>query len=553
MMSLKHLVVVVFLHLLLPAKAQLFGKSDRNTHADSVRGTLTSIRTCYDVYYYDLSVDVAIQQERIAGFNAIYFRAENDLDSIQIDLASTMEIDSITFENKRIKHYRRDGDAMILHLPHKVSKGEKKVLSVFYSGKPKAGVFLPWDGGFKWTMDEDGEPWVVVTCQGEGASLWWPCKDHQSDEPDSMSIRITVPDSLMEISNGRLREIKTVENNKKQYHWFVSNPINNYNVTINIGAFQHFNDLYISGNDTLTLDYYVKKQNLMKAKEQFKQVKTMLSCFEKFFGKYPFYRDGYKLVESPYLGMEHQSCIAYGNQYKKGYLGTDYSGIGINFDYIIIHESAHEWWGNAVTTKDIADMWVHEGFACYAEALYTECMYGKEKGFEYVNAQRRKVRNDKPVIGPYGVNKEGSGDMYSKGSLLLHTIRNYIQNDSLWFSILKGLQQTFAYQTVTTHQVEEYISKEAKLNLEFIFEQYLRFKNIPVFEYEITSSQPLTLRFRWVADVIAFNLPVTLSSNDVTFKINPSSQWQEQVFNGMNDKTFSIRDDLGYFKTINIK
>jgi aminopeptidase N len=500
-----------------------------------------------------LNVEVNIKAEAIAGFNTIYFKATSDFETMQVDLSSNLSVDAIEFENNKQVKYKRDGNAIFINPGRIVKQGEQAKITIRYSGTPQVGKRLPWDGGLEWTKDEAGNPWVVVACQGEGASVWWPCKEHQSDEPDSMSIRITVPDSLMDISNGRLREVQKLAGNKAQYHWFVSYPINNYNVTINVGAFEHFSDVHINGKDTLTLDYYVKKNNLDKAKEQFKQVNPMLTCFEKYFGNYPFYRDGYKLVETPYLGMEHQSCIAYGNEYKVGRTGNDYSGVGLTFDYIIIHESAHEWWGNNVTTKDIADMWVHEGFGNYAELLYVECMDGKEKALAFANALRKRIGNDKPIIGPYGVNREGSGDMYNKGALMLNTLRNIVYNDSIWFGIVKGLQQQFALKTITSADVEKYIAVNSHIYLQKVFDQYLRNKNIPVFEYEITSETPFKLHYRWVTDVDKFSMPLQVENGKKMWRLLPTNDWQDITLLGFAKETFKIRDDLFYVKVKDVK
>jgi aminopeptidase N len=533
----------------LNCQAQLFnGDKPAFTHADSLRGFLLPIRSCYDVKFYDLSVTLNIPDESILGSNSIWFEVVSPTKMIQVDLTEKLSVASITDEHNNKLNFSRDGNAIMISFPTTLNKGMHYKIKIDYFGKPVVGKMLPWDGGLKWTKDEDGLPWVAVACQGTGASVWWPCKDHQSDEPDSMMINITVPKELMDISNGRLRKKTPVGDDMMQYSWFVSYPINTYNVTINVGAFAHFNDWHVNNNDTLTLDYYVKSYNLEKAKKQFEQVKPMLNCFEKYFGKYPFYRDGYKLVETPYLGMEHQSCIAYGNKYKTGYMGMDFSGIGLDFDYIIIHETAHEWWGNNITTKDIADMWVHEGFGSYAEVLYTECLYGKAKAFDYVNAQRKKVGNKTPIIGPYDVNIEGSGDMYPKGSLLINTIRQYIDNDSLFFSILMNIQKTFAYQTITSANVESLMTKQSGKNLTPIFDQYLRHAAIPVFEYEVVKEKPFQLRYRWKADVADFDLPVRIDCNKENKRLNVTTQWQETTLAGFDSNCLIIRDDLGYFK-----
>ncbi len=299
-----------------------------------------------------------------------------------------------------------------------------------------------------------------------------------------MFIRLTVPQNLIAVSNGRLKQTTALPNDWTKYEWYVSYPINNYDVTLNIARYKHFTDVYTNPayKDILTLDYFVLPINYEKAKKHFQQVKPMMDCYYKLFGEYPFLRDGYKLVETPYLGMEHQSCVSYGNKYLTGYLGKDMSGEGFSFDYIIIHESAHEWWGNSVTTKDIADMWVHEGFATYSEALYVECLYGQEAYLKYINSEKKKVENTKPIIGIYGLNSKGSDDMYPKGALLLHAIRGIINNDTLFLEIIKGIQQTFRYQTINSSDIEKYMTEKSGIDLTKIFDAYLRRTGEPVFE-----------------------------------------------------------------------
>lgn len=533
------------------AQSQLFENERPFTHADTLRGKLTPQRSCYDVTYYHLDISIDTLKQSISGSNTILFKATGNFSEMQFDLFQNMKVDKIVFENKPVLNYRREEGAIFITMPRKIAKDEKTGIKIIYSGSPIIGKNLPWDGGFKWTKDDDGNQWVAVACQGTGASLWWPCKEHQSDEPDSMMISVAVPKGYMDVSNGRLRSVIDTSKTQTVYNWFVSYPINNYNVTINVGKFKQFNDVYVNEiKETLMLSYFVMPYNLEKAKKQFEQVKPMLHCFEKYFGNYPFYRDGYKLVETPYLGMEHQSAIAYGNEYKTGYAGYDFSGIGQTWDYIIIHETAHEWWGNNITTKDIADMWVHEGFGTYAEALYVECMDNYITSVKYLNAQKKKIGNDKPVIGMYDVNSEGSGDMYSKGALMLNTIRSVINNDDSWFAIIKGLQKKFAYQCVTSADVESYISKESGIDLKNVFNQYLRYKHIPVFEYEIVSDEPFIIKYRWKADVENFDMPVKVSTSVGQMEfVYPKTEWQTKEFANITRQNFRVADNLFYIKT----
>src|SRR5438105_8886333 len=365
--------------------------------------------------------------------------------------------------------------------------GARKTISVYYHGKPTVAVRPPWDGGFVWARDSLARRWIVTADEGLGASVWWPNKDLLSDEPDSQRVAITVPDSLYDASNGRLRSTTTNSDSSVTYEWFVSNPINNYDVAVNAGRYAHFSDVYEGEKGKLTLDFYPLDYHADTARRQFQQVVPLMRCFEHWFGPYPWYADGYKLVETPHLGMEHQSAVAYGNHYLNGYLGRDLSGtgLGLQWDFIIVHESDHEWWGNNISAQDHADMWLHESFANYAEGIYTECRLGKSAGAAYMIGARRGVRNDKPIVPAFGVNAQGSGDMYPKGGNMLHTIRTIIDDDAKWRDILRGLNKTFYHQTVTGKQVEDYISREAGIGLSKVFAQYLSTTKIPVFEHRV--------------------------------------------------------------------
>ncbi len=490
------------------------GKPGRFTKADTLRGTLSPERLCYDVSYYHLDIRIDIENKHIEGANTIHFKAVNDFNKLQIDLFENMRLDRIEWRGKKL-NYTRQYNAIFIEFPQTVSKGAHEEMIIYYSGNPIQAKRAPWDGGFVFSKDNDRYDWIGVACQGTGASLWWPCKDHQSDEPDSMLISVAVPSGYVNISNGRLRSAIDLKNGYTQFSWFLSVPVNTYNVTVNIGKYVHFSDEYTSKIDgeKLTLDYYVKSYHLEKAKKQFEQVKPMLDAFEKYFGKYPFYADGFKIVESDYLGMEHQSCIAYGNKYKNGYRGLDLSmtGEGMKFDYILIHEAAHEWWGNSVTASDIADMWIHEGFGQYAEVVYLEELHGKSSATKYINGLRRGVGNKEPVIGPYGVNTEGSGDMYPKGALFLHTLRNVINHDSLWWSIVKGIAEEYHHSITDTRSVMNYMNAKANRDLTKIFEQYLYYPALPKLELKyLIEKDELVLSYKWITDVQNFDMPVDL-------------------------------------------
>lgn len=517
------------------------------THADSLRGMMSPERTCYDITYYHLDIKVDTASRSVSGSNRIVFRAVSDFDRMQVDLFENMKIDRIEGDDGKILSYTRDGNAFFISFPQKLKQGTTRSVTIHYSGAPQVAANPPWSGGFTWTKDKEGNPWIVVTCQETGASLWWPNKDHQSDEPDSMLLSVTVPAGLTDVSNGRLRATAELPGGGTRFDWFISYPINSYNVTINIGKFVHFGEVF-EGAEKLTLDYYVKPYNLEKAKEQFKQVKPMMECYEKRFGPYPFPRDGYKLVESPHLGMEHQSAVAYGNNYVQGYRGTGSSEVGVKFDFIIIHETAHEWWGNSVTSRDIADMWIHESFGAYAEAVYVEHLFGYEEAMKYINGKKPNVQNRGPIIGTYNVHKRGAGDMYDKGQLVLNTLRHVIDNDNLWWEIIKGLAVDFRHSIVTAEDLFSYINKKTGRDYETFFEQYLKKSKIPVLELMLTKSgDDVTLRYRWAADVEGFAMPVKVTTAKGVYSfITPTTSSQTLNLNGLSPDDFRVATDLFY-------
>lgn len=519
-------VLALSLSVILTPAVAVAQKAPAFTHADTLRGSNTPQRAWWDATFYDLHVRVNPADSSIAGYNTITYRVLKPAREMQIDLQMPLVIDSVVQDGTELSA-RRDGNAFFITLINAQNTGASNKLSVYYHGKPTVAVRAPWDGGFVWATDSTGNRWIVTANEGTGASVWWPNKDIYSDEPDSQSIAITVPDSLIDVSNGRLRRTTPNGDGTTTYQWFVANPINNYNVTVNAGRYAHFSDSYEGERGTLSLDYWPLLYHLDTARKQFRQVKPMLKCFETWFGPYPWYEDGYKLVETPHLGMEHQSAVAYGNHYKNGYLGRDRSatGRGAQWDFIIIHESAHEWFGNNITMKDAADMWIHESFANYAEGLYTECQQGKQAGAEYIIGDRRNISNDEPIVGSYGVNHEGSGDMYSKGGNMLHIIRQLIDDDSRWRGILRGLSKTFWHQTVSGRQVEDYITRNSGLALGKIFDQYLRTSKIPTLEYKL---QGRTLSYRWTNVVPGFAMPVrAYVAPDRLAWIRPTESWKK--------------------------
>ena len=531
------------------SNAQLLTGKKKFNRADSLRGTLSPLRSCYDINYYHLDVRVDIDQKFISGSNEFQFKATRDFSKLQFDLFENLRVEKVVYKNKNVP-FKREFNAVFVDFQQTITKGSKDRFTVFYSGNPIIAKNPPWDGGFIFRKDKSGNPWVSVACQGLGASSWWPNKDHQSDEVDSILISVSVPGGLQEISNGRLRSTQALPDGYTKYNWFVSNPINNYNVTFYIGKYAHWKDQYAGEKGNLSIDYWSLKEDSTKARPHWDaDVKPMLKSFEHWFGPYPFYEDGYKLVQAPHLGMEHQSAVAYGNGFQKGYLGRDLSGTGwgLKFDFITIHESGHEWFGNNITTKDIADMWVHEGFTNYSETLFTESTQGKEAGTAYIIGVRKGIANDVPVIGTYGVNHEGSGDMYPKGANLVHLIRQLVNDDEKFRSILRGLNKTFYHQTVTTQQVEQYIMKQSGLKLEKVFDQYLRTTMIPVLEYKIENG---TLSYRWSSCVKNFDMPLKVTLKDQHFSsIYPTITWKTITLGSQINRDNFKADPNFYIKT----
>ena len=502
----------------------LMEEKNNFSRQDTLRGSITSERIWWDLTYYHLKVQVDPEKRYISGENKIKYNVLSANQTMQIDLQAPLNITKVTQDGKNLK-ILHDGNAHFITLTKQQIIGNTESIIVHYEGNPKEAIRAPWDGGFSWKKDSNGNHFIATSCQGLGASVWWPCKDHMYDEVESMRISVTVPSHLMDVSNGRL---ESVENHGETttYNWFVDNPINNYGVNVNIGDYAHFSEIFDGEKGPLSMDYYVLKDNLEKAKKQFTDAPKMMKAFEYWFGAYPFYEDGFKLVEVPYLGMEHQSSVTYGNQYKQGYLGRDLSGTGwgLKFDFIIIHESGHEWFANNITDIDIADMWIHESFTNYSESLFLDYYYGKKAASEYVIGLRKTIANKTPIIGKYNVNKSGSSDMYNKGGNMLHTLRQLIDNDEKWRLILRKMNADFYHQTVTTKQIEDFLSKETGFNLNPFFNQYLRTIKIPTLEHTIENK---TLKYRWTNTVANFEMPLKTTINGKEKWIYPTSNWKK--------------------------
>ena len=509
-----HLFKLLFsLLLIMSLSAQEF------TRMDSLRGTITPERSWWDLTYYHLKMNVDIDKRYLSGSNTVQYKVLKEHQILQLEMQEPMRITKVLQDGQALA-IRKDGYAHFIKLKKKQNVGDVNRIEVFYKGKPVIPKRPPWDPGITWKKDKNGMDFIASTCQGEGASLWWPCKDHPYDETDSMLISITIPDHLTDVSNGRLRSVEHDKKNKlKTFHWFVSNPINNYGVNINIGDYVHFSEKYEGEKGSLDMDYWVLSYNLEKAKKQFKDAPKMMKAFEHWFGPYPFYEDSYKLVEAPYLGMEHQSSVTYGNGYQNGYLGRDLSqtGWGMKFDFIIIHESGHEWFANNITDIDVADMWLHESFTAYSENIFLDYYYGKEASSDYVIGTRASIRNNGSIIGPYNVNKTGT-DIYYKGANVIHTIRQITNDDEKWRQTLRGLNKEFYHQTVKTKQVEDFISKSIDVDLSSFFDQYLRDKRVPTLEYKIVDG---VLLYRWSNTIRNFKMPLKIHVNGEEKWIEP--------------------------------
>lgn len=536
------------------AKAQLMVKKDTFTRADSLRGNLTPLRTCYDINYYHLDVKFDIDHKFISGSNLFKFTATQNFTKLQFDLYANLKVEKVIYKGKSLP-FTREFNAVFVTFPATIKKGSKDQFTVFYSGNPTIAKNAPWDGGVVYTTDSLNRPWVATACQGAGASIWWPNKDHQADEVDSMLISISVPKGLLDISNGRLRKKTVLKEGYTRFDWFVSNPINNYDVEANLGNYVHFGDSYNGEKGKLTTDFWVLDYNIGKAKRQFAaNVPRMLKAFEYWFGPYPWYEDGYKLIETPHLGMEHQSGVAYGNHYVNGYYaghrgkprGIDLSGtgLGLTWDYIIVHESGHEWFGNNITSKDIGDMWIHESFTDYSESLFIESTSTKLDGQKYVYGLRRSIRNDQPIVGPYNVNKEGSGDMYYKGAVILNMIRTIINDDEKWRNILRGLNKTFYHKTVTYDDITGYITKESGKDLLPVFDQYLRTTQIPIVEFNTIQGQ---LNAKWNANAPGFAMPlrVRIKGGEWQF-IQPGKDFSPVNIDGATKDNIEV-DTFNYY------
>ena len=533
--------LVVFILAASQVQTTVAQRKKKFTRADKLRGSITPERSWWDLKHYHLKIRFRPDSKTIQGSNVVTFQVIKPAKKMQVDLQKPLEISKVTHADKSLKFKREDDAPNVYYIEFEedLPKDSEQKIEIFYGGKPVESKRPPWSGGITWNKDKKGNPFIATTCQGIGASIWWPCKDHGYDEPDKgVDISVTVPEKLTAVANGRL---KSSSHNKddatKTFHWKVTHPINNYCVNVNIGKYVRFSEKYKGEGGELDMEYWALEHEKAAAVRQFREAPRTIEAFEHWFGKYPFYEDSYKLVCVPYLGMEHQSSVTYGNGFKNGYRGTDLSatGVGLKFDFIIVHETGHEWFGNNISMRDAADMWIHESFTNYSENLFVEYHFNRKEAEDYVIGCRKRVSNDRPIIGTYGVNKSGSGDMYYKGGNMLHTMRHIINDDKKWRSILRGLNKTFWHKTVTTKQVESYINKQSGIDFGKFFDQYLRTTKIPKFEYSIDGKK---LEYRYTNVVDGFNYPIRASINGKKVELKPTTE----------NQTLTVDDDISEFK-----
>jgi aminopeptidase N len=508
------------------------------TRADILRGAYGPYRANNHLLFYHLDIRVEPEKKFISGKNTIRFKMLKDDSRIQLDLADALAIDKILWGSIQLQ-YERDSGAVFVNFPEALRAGRVYTIDFYYSGTPvHTGRF----GGFTFGQDQSGHPWIYTACEGIGASIWWPNKDQWRDEVENMEISVSIPSDLVDVSNGKFLGKTDLGDGYTRWDWFVHYPINNYDVSVNIGNYQHFSDR-LGG---LAMDFYALPEDLDKARKQFAQAKGMIQAYQHYFGEYPFKKDGYKLIEVPYSGMEHQSAVTYGNRFANGYLERDWTGVGISprFDFIIIHESGHEWFGNSITAADSSDMWIHEGWTTYLECLYVEYMYGRDDGLKYANGYKSKVKNEEPIITARGVNGEPPQDQYFKGVLFLNTLRSVIDNDPRWWKLLHDFYQHFKYRNIMTEDVVEYFNRQTGLNLTPIFDQYLRHASIPTLELRFNRDNG-SVSYRWKVDEPAFQMPVRVGKKDNWQVINATTNWQTMP-NSLQESEFDVATDLYY-------
>ena len=512
------------------------------TRAAILRGEYGQHRANNDLLSYDLDIRVDPEKKFISGKNTIRFRMLKDDTRIQLDLFDNLNVDKILLGATELK-YTRELNTVFVDFPERIKKDSVHAIDFYYSGFPKeTGRF----GGISFKKDPAGRHWITTACQGIGASIWWPNKDQQFDEVENMRLRVAIPSALTDVSNGRFGGKTDLGDGYTRYDWVVNYPINNYCVSLNIGHYEHFSD----NLGDLTLDFYCLPENLEKAKRQFAQAKPMIEAFQKYFGEYPFKRDGYKLIEVPYSGMEHQSAVTYGNRFANGYLERDWTGVGVSmkFDFIIIHESAHEWFGNSITAGDVSDEWIHEGWATYAECVYVEAMFGREDALKYVNGYKSKVRNQQPIVRTRGINQSPSQDQYFKGALFLNTLRSVVDDDTRWWKLVRDYSMRFRYRNIMTEDMVKFFNDQTGLNLTPVFDQYLRQAALPKLELRFQESEG-TMSYRWAAGIKEFAMPIRVGTRTDWQLIKPTTEWKTMK-TGLKKEEFEVATDKYYVDVI---
>lgn len=510
------------------------------SRADILRGAYSPLRANNDLLSYDLDIRVDPDKKFIKGKNTIRFKMLKDDNRIQLDLFANLDVDKIVLGSTELK-YTRELGTVFVDFPATLKKNSVQSIDFYYSGYPKeTGRF----GGLSFRKDPAGRTWINTACQGIGASIWWPNKDQQRDEVENMRLHVTIPSNLTDVSNGRLVGKTDLGDGYTRYDWEIHYPINNYGVSLNIGTYEHFSDKL----GDLTLDFYCLPENLEKAKRQFAQAKPMIEIYQKYFGEYPFIKDGFKLIEVPYTGMEHQSAVTYGNRFANGYMERDWTGVGVSpkFDFIIIHESGHEWFGNSITGSDISDMWIQEGWTTYAECVYVEGMFGYEDALKYTNGYKSKVANKKPIITMREANQTPSQDQYFKGALFLNTLRSVINNDKQWWKLIYDYSTHFKYHNIMTEDVVNFFNQKTGKNLTPIFDQYLRQAALPVLELKFQENEG-SVSYRWKADVKEFAMPVKVGSKTNWQVIKPTTEWQTMK-TSLKKENFEVATDLYYIE-----
>jgi aminopeptidase N len=525
------------------------------TRADILRGEYGRYRANNDLLFYHLDIRVDPVKKTLGGKNTIRFKMLKDDTRIQLELYANLSVDKIVYGPTPLK-FERDLNTVYVDFPETLKSGRTYSIDFHYSGAPQEqGRF----GGITFRTDPAGKPWINTACEGEGSSIWWPSKDQWRDEPEGMEISVAIPNDLVNVSNGKFQSKTDLGDGYTRWDYLVHYPINSYNVSLNIASYVHFEDRL----GDLPFDFYVLPGSLEKAKVQFAQAKPMIEAYQHFFGEYPFAKDGYKLIEVPYSGMEHQSAVTYGNRFANGYLERDWTEVGVSprFDFIIIHESGHEWFGNAVSAADVSDMWIHEGWTTYLECLYVERLFGYEDALKYTNGYKKKVQNKEPIVQQRGIHRLPPQDMYFKGALFLNTLRSVVNDlsrrsdegakadDAKWWKLIRDLFQHFKYQNIMTEDVVKFVNEQLGQDLTPVFDQYLRRTDLPMLQLTFNDKDG-TVAYRWNADERTFAMPIRVGTRGSWQTITPTADWKVMPTK-LSKEAFEVATDL-YFVNVEV-